>query len=205
MFTGIIEHTAKITRFEKHEEGAILHISNPWNDIALGESIAVNGVCLTSTSLGNAALCFGVSSETLAVTNFKRLLVNETVNLERALQGSSRMGGHYVSGHVDDTACIAKMRSCGDYIECSINAFCSESAPLYLLPKASITIDGISLTINKVESGQIFIMLVPHTIQTTNLAARNLGDSVNIEYDYLARVVAHQLHTAGQLPDEVQR
>lgn len=200
MFTGIIEKIASVIAFEQKGSSACLCLSNPWDDIALGESIAVNGVCLTSKSRGTDLLCFDVSMETLRCTTFTDLASNACVNLERAVHSATRMGGHYVSGHVDDTARIAKMQQAGDYVECIIEGFGAANAPLYLLPKASITVDGISLTINRVQAGQVFLMLVPHTLEHTNLAKRCPGDSINIEYDYLTRIVAHQLQIAGQLP-----
>ena len=116
----------------------------------------------------------------------------DSVNIERAMLATARFGGHYVSGHVDTTASLESVIYKGEYIEMTIGGFL-KPADLYLLPKGSITLDGVSLTINSVADGCINVMLVPHTLAVTTLGQLQVGRCLNVEFDYLARVVAHQL------------
>ena len=192
MFTGLIESSSQVLSLTSQNGGKRLAIRLPFNDVSIGESIAVNGVCLTALPDHEGALLLDLSVETLNKTNLSELCVGDSVNLERAMLATTRFGGHYVSGHVDTVSCIKSMTPVGDYIELAVGQFSKEELR-YIVPKGSITLNGISLTINSVVDGVVQIMLVPHTLSKTTLGMAKIGDKVNIEFDYIARLVAHQL------------
>ena len=192
MFTGLIEQNAIIVANTQYETANRLQISGQFEGLQAGESIAVNGVCLTLLPGFNEKLCFDVSPETLACTTLGSLLTEDCVNLERAMHAASRFGGHYVSGHVDSTLSLISKQSFGDCLELELGGF-TEVARDYLLLKGSITIDGVSLTINEVSDLAIKVLLVPHTLAKTTLGGLKIGQSVNVEFDYLTRVIAHKM------------
>lgn len=198
MFTGIIEQQGQI--IENQSERLI--ISSPFDDLIEGESIAVNGVCLTVLPSQSGEVRFDVSPETLSVTALGCLKRGDWVNLERAMQASTRFGGHYVSGHVDTQAEVYSFKPMDEFFHVTLGGFKASQAA-YLLPKGSITVDGVSLTINAVEKDTIQLMLVPHTLKQTTLNLLSVGQKVNIEFDYLTRIIAHQLQVYGKLNDEV--
>lgn len=206
MFTGLIEKKQLVVSANVSESGGRLTIENTWPDIQAGESIAINGVCLTVRDGFEDTLSFDISAETVARTHFLDLCAGDEVNVERAMLVSERMGGHYVSGHVDCTARVVDIQAANDYINLQIANFQHESAGLYLLEKGSITVEGVSLTINAVDYQRncISLMLVPHTLKLTNLGALDISSPVNIEFDYLTRIVAHQMQQTGQLLKEVK-
>ena len=198
MFTGIIEQQGVVTLLKEKTQSVELGIKSDFDNLVVGESIAINGVCLTllPESIGSLLL-FDVSPETLSITTFGLLSVGSTVNLERAMLASTRFGGHYVSGHVDTTAMVMNTAWVSDeYFEICLGGF-SLKEKLYLLPKGSITINGVSLTINFVSESNtdiyIKLLLVPHTLAHTSLGQCQAGDRLNVELDYLTRIVAHQL------------
>jgi riboflavin synthase len=192
MFTGIITHQAEVMSNTSQSTGHRLMLKSPLTALVMGESIAVNGVCLTLCEENEGVAAFDVSPETLDLTTLGGLLEGQVVNLERALMASDRMGGHYVSGHVDTTATILSIEPHGEYICCHIGEF-KIPAGSFLVTKGSITVDGVSLTINKATTNEIELMLIPHTLTRTSLAHLKAFDTVNIEFDYLTRIVAHQL------------
>lgn len=198
MFTGIIEATGKVLSNQKFENSNCLVISTEFDQLHVGESIAVNGVCLTLLPCAPKQLSFDVSPETLQCTTLANLAVNDAVNLERAMLAAARFGGHYVSGHVDAVAQVVTIRPIKDYIELELAGFDAQ-ALLYLVPKGSITVEGVSLTINAVVGERIKLMLIPHTLSHTTLGLLKKNQWVNIEFDYLARLVAYQLERAGLL------
>ena len=187
MFTGIVEATAKVLLNQVCETGRRLIVELPFENLQVGESIAVNGVCLTLTT----EQAFDVSEETLGKTNLSALQLGDKVNLERALLAGSRLGGHYVSGHIDTTAKVVFYESQGEYVKLRVGGFTDEQLP-FLLTKGSITINGVSLTINQINKNEIELMLVPHTIAQTTFSNLILGQLVNVEFDYMIRIVAHQ-------------
>ena len=191
MFTGLIEKCGEVIANQKGDVANQLIIKAPFDHLQLGESIAVNGVCLTLISAENDQLAFDVSPETLKLTTLGELCVGDYVNIERAMLATTRFGGHYVSGHVDTTASVVSIGALGDFIEMKVGGFANDKR--YLLPKGSITLDGVSLTINAVEKASITLMLVPHTLAVTTLGQMQIGQSINVEFDYLTRVVAHQI------------
>lgn len=203
MFTGLIEQQAKVIDNIRGEVATRLIIQMPEvSDYKDGESIAINGVCLTLLPERRQGLAFDVSPETLSLTNLGQLRAGDTVNMERAMLANGRFGGHYVSAHVDTTACLKAMTPVGEYVEMWVGDFVVP-ASAYLLPKGSITLNGVSLTINRVHEGDIQLMLVPHTLAKTNFGRMTVGQHLNVEFDYLTRIVAHQLALAGQLKSEV--
>ncbi|WP_115703709.1 riboflavin synthase [Legionella sainthelensi] len=202
MFTGIIEKKGIVISNRNQDGANRLIISSAFEQLQVGESIAVNGVCLTLLPSDGLNLCFDVSPETLSRTTLGRLRSDDAVNLERAMLASTRFGGHYVSGHVDTIAQIHSMRQMNDFVEVELSGFDS-NAMLYLIPKGSIAVEGVSLTINLVVDQRIQLMLIPHTLLNTTLSFLKPGQEVNIEFDYLARIVAHQLQVAGKLNAQI--
>lgn len=202
MFTGIIEQKGVVLSNIASGVSTRLKIKHDFVDLTVGESIAVNGVCLTLLSDFEDGLAFDISPETLALTTLGTLKKGDEVNLERAMQANARFGGHYVSGHIDTTALITDLKVFEEYQEVTVGDFGIPSA-MFLIAKGSITLDGISLTINTVTDSTIKLMLVPHTLAKTTFGQLRVGQRINIEFDYLTRIVAHQLRIAGQLRKEV--
>jgi len=197
MFTGLVEQCGKVLSQEKHSTGTRLVLEAQFDELVIGESIAVNGVCLTLLSAPVGQLAFDVSPESLRVTSLGALKLGDGVHLERALLASDRLGGHYVNGHVDMTAEIRTITPQGECLEMLIAGF-KISDRRYLCPKGSVTLDGVSLTINTVTADTITVMLVPHTLSKTMLSTWVVGQRINVEFDYIARVLVHQL---GSLSD----
>lgn len=194
MFTGIIEAIGEITQAtalnEQSGNGLALTIA-PGNldlsDVKLGDSIAVNGVCLTVTALNNRQFSVAVSQETLNCTQGLDR-TGAQVNLEKAMRLSDRLGGHLVSGHVDAVGTVVKFEPVGECIELIVRA----PQPLlrFIAQKGSITVNGVSLTVNRIEGDQFSVNLIPHTLAMTNLQSLSPGMAVNLETDMLARYVA---------------
>ncbi|KTD22502.1 riboflavin synthase [Legionella londiniensis] len=191
MFTGLVEGMGEVIANSSNGVGNRLLIKASFENLKAGESIAVNGVCLTFLPEFETNLMFDVSFETLAKTNLGALQEGDVVNLERAMSMACRFGGHYVSGHVDTTSTVDSVKVVGDYLELTVGPFNSKALK-YLLPKGSITLDGVSLTINAVENHHISLLLVPHTRGNTTLGKCKPGACLNVEFDYLTRIVAHQ-------------
>lgn len=192
MFTGIIEQCGVVTANINNKIGQRLIIQSSFNEVQYGESIAVNGVCLTLLTDSRGELQFDVSPETLACTTLGELKVGESVHLEKAMSASTRFGGHYVSGHVDTMASIKNIIPEGEYVRIIVGDFSSNDMR-FLMPKGSIALNGVSLTINAVAQDTIEIMLVPYTRSHTTFAQLKTNDRLNVEFDYLTRIVAHQL------------
>ena len=197
LFTGIIEAVGTISQIhpgkEKGQGGLSLTISTQrldLGDVMPGDSIAVNGVCLTVTALANDSFAVDVSEETLHCTSGLDQPA-ACVNLEKAMRLSDRLGGHLVSGHVDAVGVVAKVEHTGECVELIIRA--PQSVARYLAHKGSVTVNGVSLTINKIIGNEFAINLIPHTLAMTNLQALSPGMRVNLETDMLARYVARLL------------
>ncbi|MDT8364285.1 MAG: riboflavin synthase [Nitrosomonas sp.] len=198
MFTGIVETVGKIERVDRNED--ILRISiHPgeidWREVVSGDSIAVNGVCLTVMAIDNDKLSFEVSGETLACTHGLDVAGN-LVNLEQALRLSDRLDGHLVSGHVDGVGTVKAFSQQEDCCRLAIQA--PDALLGYIAPKGSITVDGVSLTVNRMEGSIFEVNLVPYTLQHTNLNFLQQDRKVNLETDMIARYVARLLTYAGQ-------
>ena len=204
MFTGLIEEVGKISAINKKDDGLKIKVecNKILDDIKLGDSVAVNGVCLTVVNIDKNSLDFEVSNETIKRSNFKFLKINEYVNLERAMTPSSRLGGHIVQGHVDTTGEITSITNLGKHTNIKIK-FPSEYDYL-VIEKGSIAIDGISLTINYINENVIDLNIIPHTWENTNLKYRKVGDIVNIEFDILGKYVAKMLNLGKQKEDKLK-
>ena len=195
MFTGIVEETGEVAAFERTEEGRRLAVSGSvaTADLSVGDSLAVNGCCLTVASLEDAKAWFDLLEETIACTSFEYLRVEDRVNLERSLAANGRMGGHFLSGHVDEAGKVTVFERQGENYFLEVEA-APESAK-YLAPKGSIAIDGVSLTVCEVEDSRFSVWLIPHTLEVTTLGHRKPGDLVNLEFDLLAKYVESILAT----------
>jgi riboflavin synthase len=189
MFTGLIEATGTIERVDIRESGTALSVAIP-PDITLapGDSIAVNGVCLTVTLPTADAFSVDVSPETLRVTTLGTMAVGRPVNLERPLRADARLGGHFVLGHVDGVGRIRALRKDGASYWFEIEA--PAAVAKYLIEKGSIAVDGISLTVARLEGRVFGVQIVPYTWQHTALAFAKPGDPVNLEADVLGKYVA---------------
>ena len=188
MFTGIILAVGKIADIQAKGGDCRLRIHTgklSVADCALGDSIAVNGVCLTAVELGNDYFCADVSNETLSRTTLKAARNGTPVNLELALMPTSRLGGHIVSGHVDGIGQVVEKQNDGRSIRFKFKA--PDNLAKYIAEKGSICIDGISLTVNSVDGAFFSVNIVPHTLQETTLGPTEIGQAVNLEVDLLAR------------------
>lgn len=191
MFTGIIEETGKIKSLNTN---SITILANKvLEDIKIGDSIAVNGICLTVTDFDKESFSADISDETFKVTNFYSLKVNSCVNLERAMSLQDRLGGHIVSGHIDCTATVLYNKTLSDFHELTIKL--NEGFSKYIVKKGSICINGVSLTVNSIENNIVSVMLIPQTLSNTNLLSLNVNDIVNIETDILAKYTEKLLKT----------
>lgn len=189
MFTGLIETVGRVTSFEKRGAAAILTVSTslPVTDSAIGDSVAVNGACLTVTAKPDAALSFDVSPETLASTTIGILRSGQSVNLERALRLGDRMGGHIVTGHIDSIGKLTRMsETSGNRV---LEFTLSPEYVRYLIHKGSVAINGISLTVNKVTTDGFSVNIIPLTQASTTLDKLRIGENVNIETDIIGKYV----------------
>lgn len=187
MFTGIVEDLGRVKSLVKGKNSAQLSLVSPLivSDIKLGDSIAVNGVCLTVTSFDSQSFTVDIMAETLDKTNLGALKKEDRVNLERALRLSDRLGGHLVSGHVDDLGTITgkEKQDIAIIIEVTFNP----SLNKYLVPKGSVALDGTSLTIVAVDKNKFTVSLIPHTRGQTTLGFKDVGDKVNLEMDIISK------------------
>jgi riboflavin synthase len=189
MFSGIIETTGTITAVEQTNAGARLVLTTPISlaEVGLGESICVNGTCLTVTEIGTTALSFDVSAESLRRTNLGNLTAGDQVNLERSLRMSDRLSGHVVSGHVDGVGQVDSIVPEGDSFLYTFEI--PSELSRYLVEKGSIAVDGISLTVFHCSSTRFSCAIIPHTYQVTTLHRRKPGDHVNIEVDMQGKYI----------------
>ena len=198
MFTGIVEELGKLVSLKIGSDSGIITVEadKVLEGCRLGDSIAVNGVCLTARSFGSGTFSADVMPETLRKTNLGNLKRGGVVNLERALTLSSRLGGHLMLGHVDATGKILSIKPEGNAVFYTFSA--PEELRRYLLPQGSIGIDGISLTIARLEREQFSVSLIPHTVKVTTLGYNGVGYQVNLEADVLGKYVAKMMR--GGLP-----
>ncbi|MBU5636579.1 riboflavin synthase [Geomonas sp. Red69] len=193
MFTGLIETVGELVSIERRGASGSLTVktSLPPDEIRIGDSIAVNGACLTVVRKGGGAVTFDVSPETIDRTAFKNLKGGAPLNMERAMRLSDRLDGHLVSGHVDCVATITERREVANNIIFSFR-FPAEFAK-YIAAKGSVAIDGISLTVNGVGPDSFSVNIIPHTAAKTTLFSKRVGDEVNIETDLLCRYLERLL------------
>ncbi|KAB2892078.1 MAG: riboflavin synthase [Desulfobulbaceae bacterium] len=189
MFTGIIEGTGRLVGKRAVGGGLAFDLQAEFDlaDPHEGESIAINGVCLTAYNIRGRRFSADVSPETLARTRLGKVNSGDLVNMERALRLSDRLGGHLVSGHVDCVASVSSCKSLGDYTLISFSLPKEHSR--YIVEKGSIAVDGISLTVNTCSSGEFSVSVIPHTLKMTTLGSLQVGEHVNIELDIIGKYV----------------
>ncbi len=194
MFTGIIQDMGTIRKLARKGEDALLEVQTalPVDDVKIGDSISVSGACLTVTVLGKQSFTFDVSAETLSKTTLGKLKAGDRVNLEKALRMIDFLGGHLVLGHVDCVGQIVEKTARAGSIVFAIAL--DPALSRYVVAKGSITVEGISLTVNSCESGRFYVNIIPHTAGSTTLVGRKAGDAVNIETDILGKYVEKLLN-----------
>ena len=185
MFTGIVEEVGVVAKIS--DNGMTVLATKITEDLKLGDSIAVNGTCLTAVSFDRTEFSVDLSPETVRRTSLGRLSVGGPVNLERALLASDRMGGHIVQGHVDGTGRIMSTKRDGDSTIFRIRV--PKRLNRYIVEKGFVAVDGISLTVVKIGASSFTLAVIPYTLKNTNLAALSVGDRVNLEADILAKYV----------------
>ena len=199
MFTGLIPELGRITAVEKGESSAVFTIAAPQlvSQIALGDSVAVNGVCLTATSIAGDAFTADVMVQTLAVTSLLQLSVGSSVNLELAALLNTRMGGHMVQGHVDGVATVVGLTPGEKWAQFEITV--PEKLAKYIVNQGSICLDGVSLTVGEINDSNnvVTVWLIPETLERTNLSTKKSGDLINVEVDVLAKYVERLLAKGG--------
>ena len=202
MFTGIILGKGKVVEKRASGSGMVFSLESDFDltDPEEGESIAVNGVCLTALNISARRFTVDVSPESLARTNLGKLAVGSKVNLERALRLSDRLGGHMVSGHVDAVSTVLERRPVGDFVQFTFGIAAGLSR--YIIEKGSIGIDGTSLTVNSCDDKSFSIVVIPHTLDVTLLGTLREGDSVNIEVDLIGKYVEKMLQAE---PDNIDK
>jgi riboflavin synthase len=199
MFTGIIQGLGTVRKMTRQGQDALIGVETvlPLNDLKRGDSIAVNGVCLTITSLSGQVFSADASAETLARTNLRFLKAGERVNLEKALRLTDFLGGHIVLGHVDGPGKIVEMTPKSGSIVLGVTV--EEGLGRYIVEKGSIAVDGISLTVNGYVKNRFYVNIIPHTIEDTTLSFKKVGDPVNIETDILGKYVEKLLQPGGRV------
>jgi riboflavin synthase len=195
MFTGIVEQTVRIAEVASGEKSRRLTLLLDIPDLRLGQSVAVNGACLTVADVSNGRTRFDVIQETLSRTNLGLLAIGDEVHVERSLRIGDRLDGHFVQGHIDGVAKIIEQRS--DPSEWRITLDSPAELAKYLSPKGSITLDGVSLTIAAVKGSRFEVALIPTTIRLTTLARRPVGWPCNMECDILAKTVISWMERTG--------
>lgn len=189
MFTGIIESIGEIVSIEPKKEFVLLRVRSDLNlsEVNVGDSISVNGSCLTAVAIDpeSGEFLADVSPETLSVTTLGLMKIGSKVNLELAMRLGGRLGGHLVAGHVDCVGRVVDRRAAGSGF---LMGFSVDSTR-YLIEKGSVAIDGVSLTVNKVQDNRFWVMIIPHTSLLTGLTAKRINDRVNVEYDMIGKYV----------------
>ncbi|OGP86775.1 MAG: riboflavin synthase subunit alpha [Deltaproteobacteria bacterium RBG_19FT_COMBO_43_11] len=202
MFTGIIEGLGKVKRLTIKGSDAVLEIDAAISltDVAIGDSIAVNGACLTVTAGNQNIFQADVSAETLGKTNLKYLHTGDKVNLEKSLRVGGYICGHFVLGHIDTTGRILSQTRKSDSLIFAIQM--DDNLSHYIVEKGSIALDGVSLTVNKLEKGRFYVNIIPHTAEKTTLVMKKEADLVNIETDILGKYVEKLLQTPRGIDNE---
>ncbi len=196
MFTGLIEALGQVTEVQPAPGGLRLRLSTALApELTSGDSIAVSGVCLTVVSTASDGIQADVSPETVRVTTFRSIKPGTIVNLERPVRADTRLGGHFVQGHVDATGTLEELRQEGDSFWLTVR-FPSALAP-YIARKGSIAVNGISLTVAGLDDRQFDVQIIPHTWRATNLHTLRAGDSVNLECDIIGKYVARAVELAA--------
>ncbi|MBY0371209.1 riboflavin synthase [bacterium] len=194
MFTGIVDHRARIELVEKQGESLRLGIASSFTDLKTGESISVDGVCLTVVQHKGGYFQADVSPETRRLTIASAYEAGQQVNVERALRLGDRMGGHWVTGHVDATLCVSQVEARGDCVWFRLDGFEPETRPL-IARKGWVSVNGVSLTVNEVGPSHFELLIVPHTLANTGFGDLNPGSRVNVEWDWMAKMVFEALRS----------
>lgn len=194
MFTGLIVELGSVASIAKSPEGGRLQIKaeHVHNEAELGDSISINGTCLTVVEKRDNIMTFDISDETLRSTNLGQLTVNDSVNLETSLQLQSKIGGHFVTGHIDGLGTIISKDRIGDVFKIAVRT--EKSLTDLLVTKGSVAVDGISLTVVDVYKDGFTVVIIPHTAQMTTLGFKKPGNTVNIEVDILGKYVSKFIH-----------
>ena len=194
MFTGIIESMGFIGKFTRHGDDAVVDIDTSMNldDVKVGDSISVNGACLTVTRKTGKGFAADVSAETLTRTNLKTLKPKELVNLEKSLRMNDFLGGHLVLGHVDGMGKILEKVVKGNSVQFGVEA--DTQLCRLIVEKGSVAVDGISLTVNRCEKNRFYVNMIPHTVRMTTLGFKKIADMVNIETDIIGKYVEKLLN-----------
>ncbi|MEG0494833.1 MAG: riboflavin synthase [Eubacterium sp.] len=202
MFTGIIEEVGTLYHIKKGVDSAILTISGQviFSDLHLGDSVAVNGVCLTVTGFSNNRFTADVMHETLNCSSLGSLKIGSAVNLERAMPVNGRFGGHIVSGHIDGIGQITAIKKDSNAVWYTVTA--EDKLLKYSVPKGSIAIDGISLTVASVTQKSLSVSIIPHTIKSTAFSKKGVGDTVNLENDMIGKYVEKLMYSSEKSQNE---
>lgn len=197
MFTGIIHHQGKLLAIDSVDQGLEFTIETQFKDLLVGESISVDGACLTVISPAPHHFTVQLSAETCAKTIAQDYQPGDRVNLERAMCAADRFGGHYVTGHVEQVAIVSEIKAVGDCREIQFSGVYPAQMS-YLIEKGSICVNGVSLTINTVSNEGFSVMLIPHTLDVTTLKALQKNKRVNIEFDWMVKVIINQMQQMGK-------
>lgn len=204
MFTGLVEALGTVRRVEPDDAGRALVVAAPFAaELALGESVAINGACLTVVDRNNETCRFQAGPETLRRTNLGDLVPGDRVNLERALRAGDRLGGHFVQGHIDGVGRVAERVRQGEWE--TFWFVCPAELAAQMVPKGSVAVDGVSLTLVDVAADRFSIALIPHTLAHTTLGYKRAGAAVNLETDLLAKYVWKCLRGGGVTADTLRQ
>jgi len=201
VFTGIVEEMGSVAEISSHR--LVVHARSTLEGVALGDSIAVNGTCLTVVEFTNDSFAMDLSQETLDRTALGSLSVGSPVDLERALTPTSRIGGHFVQGHIDGVGTVSAISGTPEARVMSIQA--PRDVDRYIVEKGFITVEGISLTVTGVVDSTFAIAVIPYTWEHTVLSSKVIGDAVNLEVDIVAKYVERLLPARPEIPDQISR
>ena len=195
MFTGIIEHLGEVKQIKRQANSAVIavDIGKLSSDVSSGDSIAINGACLTVTQINGSEVVFDISTETLSLTTIGDLRGSDKVNIERSLKIGDKLGGHFVTGHVDGVGVISKKDN--EHGQCTMWFSVSDEYAKMMIKKGSVAVDGISLTIVELEDRSFSVALIPYTLKETSLGFKKVGQRINIETDMLGKWVKRILVT----------
>lgn len=190
MYSGLVNHCGVLNEVLLRDSAMSVSISSEFTDLTVGESIAVDGICLTVTDAKDKIFSCDLSPITLAHTTAKNWQTGKRVNLERCLRLQDRLGGHFVNGIVDEVGCVLAVQRANDFLTVAIGGY-DASSHSFLVKKGHIAVNGVSLTIHEVNDDNFALMLIPETLMRTNLKALKSGQLVNLEYDMMVKTIAH--------------
>jgi riboflavin synthase len=198
MFTGLIETVGSIMKIKPRSNYLVMTVApdRPFDNLVEGESIAVSGPCLTVTAFDKTTFTVEASQETIRLTTLGRLSIGSRVNLERALRADARLGGHFVSGHIDTTLKVMGIRQVGASLEVKVDL--PEQYAAYVVNKGSVAVDGISLTVNELDKSGFSVNLIPETQKRTTWANLQVGDDINVEFDLIGKYLLRYLEARGE-------